>query len=159
MTRVWRLARPEYADDLTGKGNIASGSRWNSPGRGILYASFNLSLCVLETFIHLPLPLRAKLPEMAAMVLEIPNSATNHTILRGELPADLESPEALRRCREIGDDWLQSEQHLLLIAPSFVVPQEQNVMINPAHPTMPHIAVVSTERFQFDPRLSSESPS
>jgi len=48
MAIVWRLTAPEYADRLDGKGNVERGARWNSPGRGVVYASFNLSLAVLE---------------------------------------------------------------------------------------------------------------
>jgi RES domain-containing protein len=55
MALVWRLVRPEFASDLDGKGNVNRGARWNSPGRGVVYASFNLSLCVLESFVQLPI--------------------------------------------------------------------------------------------------------
>jgi hypothetical protein len=39
--------------------------------------------------------------------------------------------------------------------PSIIIPQERNVMINPAHPLMAEVKVVSTERFRFDPRLAT----
>jgi hypothetical protein len=45
-------------------------------------------------------------------------------------------------------------EHLLLIAPSFVVPQEHNVMINPDHPMMAEVKIASVEPFRFDPRLA-----
>ena len=47
MPLVWRLALPPFATDLSGDGNAMTGARWNSPGRGVIYTSFNLSLCVL----------------------------------------------------------------------------------------------------------------
>jgi RES domain-containing protein len=154
MALVWRLVRPEFASDLDGKGNINRGARWNSPGRGVVYASFNLSLCVLESFVQLPIPLRINLPEMAAVRIEIPDETPSRDIQLADLPTDLVGERAGRRCREIGDAWLAAEEHLVLTAPSFIVPQERNVMLNPAHPLMRRITIVSTEPFRFDPRLA-----
>ncbi len=57
MALVWRLVPPQFATALNGKGNVERGARWNSPGRGVVYASYNLSLCVLETFVQMPISL------------------------------------------------------------------------------------------------------
>jgi RES domain-containing protein len=155
MAVMWRLARAEYSDDLEGKGNIGSGSRWNSPGRGVVYGSFNLSLCVLEAFVHLPARLRMALPQMIAIQLELPDGATHRAVTLGDLPTDLESEETERLCRQVGDTWLKTSEHLVLTAPSLVVRQEANVMINPVHPLMRRVKVLSKEIFHFDPRLSA----
>jgi RES domain-containing protein len=155
MAVVWRLVRTDFADRLDGRGNIRRGARWNSPGRGVVYASFNLSLCVLEAFIQLPVALRISLPEMAAVKIEIPESVLYRNIERTELPSDLSNePAVRRRCRELGDAWLATAEHFVLTAPSFVVPQERNVMLNPAHPLMGAAKIVSIEPFRFDPRLA-----
>ena len=67
MALVWRLVDPRFASDLDGSGNRIHGARWNSPGRGVLYTSENLSLCVLETLVHLPGALRTRLPPRVAL--------------------------------------------------------------------------------------------
>jgi RES domain-containing protein len=157
MAVVWRLGWPQFAADLNGEGNMKTGARWNSPGRGVVYASFNLSLCVLETFVHLAPPLRLNLPEMMAVKIDIPDEASRLDIERSELPTNLEGTEADRRCRELGDAWLAAQEHLVCTMPSLVVPQERNVMINPAHSLMARIRILSRERFQFDPRLATPS--
>ena len=72
MAYCWRLADPRFADDLEGSGNRIHGARWNSPGRGVLYASENLSLCVLENLVHLPPVMRGRLPSRVALRLQIP---------------------------------------------------------------------------------------
>jgi RES domain-containing protein len=154
MALVWRLARPEYATELAGEGNIKRGARWNSSGRGVIYASFNLSLCVLESFVHLPAALRINLPEMAAIQIEIPDDAMRRVIPLSDLPSDLAGEETERRCQEIGDAWLIAGRDLLLTAPSLVTPQERNLMINPAHPMMRRVKIISIEPFRFDPRLA-----
>jgi RES domain-containing protein len=153
MAHVWRLVRPEYAIDLSGKGNVAGGARWNSPGRGVVYASFNLSLCVLESLVQLSPPLRVTLPEMVAIRIDIPD-VSRRTIARTELPSDLSGDQANRRCRDVGDEWLSAQKHLILVAPSVLVPQESNVMINPAHPLMDRVKIASVEPFRFDSRLA-----
>ena len=89
MLEVWRLAHRDYDSDLSGKGNARTGARWNSPGRGVVYASFNLSLCVLETYIHLPPLFRINLPEMTAVKIGVPEQATELKIELTDLPANL----------------------------------------------------------------------
>ncbi len=155
MTLVWRLAQPEFAADLNGEGNTITGARWNSPGRGVVYASLNLSLCVLESFAHLPPFLRINLPDMAAVRIEIPDEASRLDIDLMELPSDLAGEETEERCRQLGDGWLTVQKHLVCTMPSIIIPQERNVMINPAHPLMNRVRIIATERFRFDPRLAA----
>jgi RES domain-containing protein len=155
MVDVWRLTRPDYANDLAGEGNRQFGARWNSPGTGVVYASDHLSLCVLETFVHLPNALRLLLPLMTAVTMALPNDASGLDVSRRDLPDDLYDIATARRCRAIGDAWLSEQRHLILTAPSLVVPQERNVMINPAHPLMRRVKIVSVEEFKLDPRLAS----
>jgi RES domain-containing protein len=157
MALVWRLARPEFATELNGEGNAKTGARWNSPGRGVIYASFNLSLCVLESFVHLHPLLRINLPEMTAVRIEIPDESSRLDIDLADLPSDLAGEEAEHRCRELGDGWLTAQEHLAFTMPSVLVPQERNLMINPAHRLMTKVKIISTERFRFDPRLATSS--
>ncbi len=155
MTVVWRLTQPEFAAELNGEGNTITGARWNSPGRGVVYGSFNLSLCVLESFAHLPPLLRINLPEMAAVRIEVPDEASRLDIDLADLPSDLIGEEAEERCRQLGDGWLTVQEHLICTIPSIIVPQERNIMIDPAHRLMAKVKIVSMERFRFDPRLAT----
>jgi RES domain-containing protein len=155
MALVWRLAWPQFATELDGGGNVKTGARWNSPGRGVIYASFNLSLCVLETFAHLHPLLRSNLPEMTAVKIDVPADASRLDIHLSELPADLLGDEAEQRCRLLGDQWLTAQEHLTCSVPSIVVLQERNLIINPAHRLMAKVRIVSTEQFRFDPRLAT----
>jgi len=155
MGLVWRLTPAAYADRLDGRGNIQQGARWNSSGRGVVYASFNLSLAVLETLVQLPAVLRRSLPEMAAVRIDIPDEAPHAEFDSTELPPDLAAEATARRCRERGDAWLAAGEHLVFAVPSVIVPQESNLLINPVHPLMAKVKIVSIERFRFDPRLAS----
>jgi RES domain-containing protein len=84
MPLVWRLTAPAFARKLDGEGNRRHGARWNSPGRGVVYTSVNLSLCVLEVLAHLPAGLRSRIPPMAAAALDMPDVETE-TISREEM--------------------------------------------------------------------------
>lgn len=151
MGLVWRLADPRFAFDLEGSGNRIHGARWNSPGRGVLYTSENLSLCVLETLVHLPGALRVRLPQRLAIRIAYPDDAE---VL--ELRALPETARAAQ-CREIGDRWLDDGGALILKAPSIVVPQETNFMFNARHPRMAEVKIVEAEPFHFDEHMAAQS--
>ncbi len=53
----------------------------------------------------------------------------------------------------MGDDWLDRSDDLVLEVPSVLVPEETNLILNPAHPRMREVKIVSTRAFHFDPRL------
>lgn len=145
MALAWRLADPRYAEDLEGSGNRVGGARWNSPGRGVLYCSETLALCVLETLVHLPFEMRDRLPPRLALRLEYPDDAgiTDLAVLPG-------TPAA---CRERGDRWLADGKALVLRAPSIVVPPERNVMLNPLHRHFRKVRIVQRVAFAYDERL------
>jgi len=153
MPIIWRLTAPAFARKLDGEGNRRHGARWNSPGRGVVYTSEHLSLCVLEALAHLPAELRASLPPMSAAALDVPKGAML-SISREEMAA---AGKLANWCRSEGDTWLEQGRYLALSAPSIIVPQERNIMLNPRHPRMERVKVVSVEDFQFDARLSTQS--
>src|SRR3954470_15818652 len=75
MALVWRLCPPAFAEALDGEGNRLFGARWNSPGRGIVYTCANLSLCVLETYVHFSSQQREEIPDFDALQIRIPDDA------------------------------------------------------------------------------------
>jgi RES domain-containing protein len=149
--RLWRLADPRFARDLSGEGSRLFGGRWNAPGVAVAYTSEHLSLAVLETLAHLPGPLRERLPPRMAVEIEIPDDAPVSAV--NALPHKLK-PEALSAwCQSKGSAWLSAGEALLLRVPSVLVPQEFNVVINVRHPAMRHVRIVKTTRFAVDGRL------
>ena len=154
MVLAWRLSPPAYADTLTGEGNRAFGARWNSPGRGVVYASINLSLCVLEAYVHFSATQRRAIPDFEAVLISVPDDAGTTRISPAEMERLLSMPDPQSACRQVGDRWLAQGGHLLLMAPSVIVAEDENVMINPAHPRMRDVAIVRRRRFHFDPRLT-----
>jgi RES domain-containing protein len=153
MATVWRLTPPAFARTLDGEGASLSGGRWNSRGVPMFYTSSHLSLSVLEVFVHLPPVLRDDMAAFEAVRLSIPDDAGTTHINVGELEAMLAAPDPLAACRAAGDGWIAVGRDLILAAPSVVVPEELNLMLNPAHPRMRDVAIVSIRRFRFDARL------
>lgn len=63
---------------------------------------------------------------------------------------DLEDIEVTRGA---GQGWLTSGRSCVLRVPSVVVPEEQNLVLNPQHAEAQRLALVSERPFTFDGRL------
>jgi RES domain-containing protein len=59
--------------------------------------------------------------------------------------------------RAIGDEWLSSVRTAILLVPSAIVPEAQNVLVNPAHREFESIRVVERRAEPFDLRLIKKS--
>ena len=153
MPTVWRQTTPAFARRLDGEGSREAGGRWNSPGRGLVYTSSHLSLCVLEVYVHLPSELRDQRAEFEAVRISVPDDMNRTEMTIKQFERLMASADPLRACRDAGDRWLAAAAELVLAAPSVVVPEELNMMLNPAHPRMREVTIVSTRRFRLDPRL------
>lgn len=158
MSRLfWRIGidTPTYqADDLSGKGAEATGGRWNAKGLPVVCASETRALACLETLVHLNasgLPLNRYL-----VAIEAPDPVWGmaERLDAALLPPgwDAEPPGAVSI--DTGAAWLTSNRSALLLAPSVIVPEEFNILINPGHPDSRHITARKVRRWLYDPRLS-----
>jgi RES domain-containing protein len=152
---AWRIATdtPGYtADDLTGAGAKISGGRWNRPGSALLYCASNISLAVLETFIHLGaggLPLNRYLVELA-----IPDDVWDRAIVLHAPPVGWDAIPTGKVSLDEGDRWLKANRSALLIVPSVIVQEEWNVLVNPMHADAAAIAARKVRKWTYDPRLT-----
>ena len=154
MPIVWRLTRAEFVEQLDGEGAMLFGGRWNSHGRRALYTSSHFSLNVLEAYVHIPPELRDVLPILQAVRISIPDDANAAHVSQEQLVALLESDDPLAACRAMGDSWLDRNTELVLQVPSMLVPEEMNLILNPAHPRMREVEITSSRAFRFDARLA-----
>ncbi|GAB3538498.1 RES family NAD+ phosphorylase [Noviherbaspirillum agri] len=154
---VWRIATdtPDYtADDLSGTGAKLTGGRWNRIGTPMLYCAENVALACLETFVHLNsggLPLNRYLVQVA-----IPDTlwqaATRPDILsRSHVGWDA-MPHG-KVSLDIGEQWAAGRASALMIVPSAIVPEESNILINPAHPDAAKITATKLRKWLYDPRM------
>ena len=155
MIRAWRIATdtPGYtADDLTGAGAKISGGRWNRPGSPLLYCASNISLAVLETFIHLGaggLPLNRYLVELA-----IPDAVWQRAITLQAPPVGWDAIPTGKVSLDEGDRWLKANRSALLLVPSVIVQEEWNVLVNPMHADAAAIMARKVRKWTYDPRLT-----
>lgn len=153
---LWRIGTdtPLYeAHDMTGKGAELSGGRWNRPGTALVYASTSRALACLETVVHLAadaLPLNRYL-----VAVSVPAAAW---AAAAELdPGTLvgwDAEPAAKASLDWGTAWAKGKRSLLARVPSVIVPEEINVLVNPAHPDAAEAKAVKVRRWLYDRRLA-----
>lgn len=151
MKRIWRVSHRDYVDSaFSGIGAMNDGGRWNNPGTPMVYASDNLSLAVLEIFIHL------KFAQALLQYVAIPVDVDKKLIdvySVDLLPEGWNLDPVPFALRNIGDQWCRSETSPVLAIPSAVVPLEKNYLINPSHPDFGKIQIGDPIPIPIDSRL------
>jgi RES domain-containing protein len=110
---VFRIARKERIEDLSGRGAELFGGRWNEKGYPALYTASSLSLAALEILVHTDKSMPPV--DMAYASIYVPDSFLSMKILR--LPADTTEIE-------YGTKWLKEKSSLMLKVPSVILPYE-----------------------------------
>jgi RES domain-containing protein len=157
LISVWRIGHcpsPQPTESALlaalGWGSTLGNGRWHTRGPvQVVYAASSRALCQLEKRVHSN---GAHPKHQALMRLDLPDGAPLLDVTDLGLPADWRSNEAATQF--IGMSWASAVSSLGLWVPSFVVPEDNNLILNPAHHDYRSITL-SVERhpFQFDPRL------
>lgn len=148
--RVWRIARERFVA-LDGEGARLNGGRWNSEGIPVVYTSSTLSLAALEYLVHIDVE---DVPDdLRALEIDVPDDVTIEAVDASTLPNDWNRVDDDPACAAAGDTWAIGATALALRVPSAIIPAEQNVLLNPRHPDMAEVRVVSIAVFAFDRRL------
>lgn len=162
---VARLCRRAHATDLAtalnGHGGLYAGGRWHKQGQPVVYTGSSRSVCVLERLVHLDAGLHDASVDLVFMRFRIPSSISRKIItptMLGDLAAKRVMPGQPQDwrtqdhplCLRLGRAWLASNQSCLLVVPSSVVPQEANVLINPAHPDMAVLLAANADSFAVE---------
>lgn len=153
---VWRIATdtPDYeADDLSGAGAWITGGRWNRPGTHMVYASENVALACLETFVHLA---ANSLPFNRYLVrIDIPDDiwAAAEVLTLKDAPVGWDALPAGRASIRFGTDWAASDRSACLRVPSLITLDECNVLINPQHSDAADIRATKLRKWLYDPRM------
>lgn len=156
MPLVYRIQKRQFVDSvLTGEGARLKGGRWNPAGTPLLYTSNTPELALLETLVHFDgTPLR-DLPPFVLITIEMPDSIEELAVT--DLPPGwdrLKYPDTLPlflltkltpTYPALGFSW-----------PSVILKNSptRNVLINPLHPLVGQVNVVSVAAHEFDERLS-----
>jgi RES domain-containing protein len=148
---VYRITKKWLAHDLSGEGAKLYGGRWNPEGHPVVYTSESRSLATLEFYAHRS---RSRhLIDLSLVQIIIPKDVKARQLTSANLPEGWNNYPAPDSLALIGAEWLNSRSSLSLIVPSAIVPQEFNVLINPAHDEMKRVAIGEVEEFSFDRRF------
>lgn len=153
---VWRIAKetPDYpAQDLTGGGAKAVGGRWNRKGTPAVYASTTIALATLETLAHLGGNITIRNAFLVGIQVPAALWAQRASVTPASLPTAWLAEPPGRASQDAGDAWLRGQAQLLLLVPSIIVPEECNVLVNPAHPAAAQLSSFVARQFVYDPRL------
>lgn len=146
---LYRMAKLDYATDLSGTGGLLGSGRWHRQGTRMLYTSEHVSLAKLEVLANSP-----TLPRNYGLVmLEIPPTATVQSLDESDLPADWPNSPAPESLLSFTDAWLRAATHWVLRVPSVHSPNESNFLLNPLHPEHATLRLNSVEPHPFDGRL------
>jgi len=134
-----------------GEGAYRYGGRWSSPGTRLSYASEHQSLAMLEYFVHLDKD--DPPPDLVLAVADVPDDLTRAKIEVRDLPDNWRDAAAPPELTAYGDEFAARGEHCVLLVPSVLAPNENNLLINPAHPDYGKIVIRGLEPLRYDTRM------
>jgi RES domain-containing protein len=155
----WRICADKTdcaATDLSGRDAAEESGRWNTPGVPMVYAASSRSLACLESLAHLDLS--QGLPDDRWLIeIIVPREVwetredfnPDDPAVRG-WDARPEGPPS----KNWGTRWASEKRSLILAVPSVIVTEEQNALINPAHPSASELRARRIRRWIYDLRLT-----
>lgn len=149
--RIYRISKTQYINDLSGEGARRYGGRWNKKGDAMLYFSQNLSLSLLEIIVHVEY---AELPmDYSFVEAEIPDSCIKTIQSIDFIQPKWSTEGAVNELQMLGSNWLKKKECLAMKVPSAILPQENNILINPAHQDFDKLKIIGIHKLNIDPRL------
>ncbi len=151
--RCFRIADARFpVFDATGA--RLYGGRWNSPGRGVLYAAETYAGAILEVLAHANI---GRIPQTHGVVeIEIPEGVSMERVAASDLTG-WDNPSQ-KVSKDFGDRWLDEARSAALMVPSLVTGgRESNVLLNPAHEEFASITHSNPETVMWDERLFQRS--
>lgn len=150
---LFRITQEQFADDLTGNGSRLFGGRWNSEGVFALYTSSSRSLALLETLAHTPAKM-LDIKNYQLITLHVPDTTEAKEILFTSLTIGWDAPDVRPYTQMLGNKFFQENAGLMLAAPSVLMQEEINYVLNPLHTDMKKVKIINKRRVYFDKRFN-----
>lgn len=116
-----------------------------------MYFSKNLSLSLLEIIVHADF---AELSmDYSFVEAEIPDSSVKSIRSVDFIHPKWKTEEGSIQLQTFGSNWLEKMESLAMQVPSVVLPQEENILINPKHKDFKELRIVKIDKLDLDPRL------
>ena len=129
-----------------------NGSRWNSVGVRVAYASESVALATLEVLVGLQ---ESRTLDAYSIVSARIDETKVETLPRDTLPANWRTYPPPPETQVIGNQWVLDGRSVVLRVPSAIVDTESNFLLNPAHPEFRAITISTPTPYAFDSRLLS----
>ena len=153
---VYRIQTQRFAaTSLSGEGARLYGGRWNPEGILLVYTSTSPELALLETLVHLDGTPFDDLPPYVLITITVPDTGIE-ILSEADLPAGWQQqPAPTELARFLLPRLQPASPYVGFAVPSVVLPgsPSRNVLLNPQHPLMSQVAVVSVTPLVFDERL------
>lgn len=148
--RLWRIAQRKYALDRLCAGSALYGGRWNPVGVPALYCGASIAICALEKFVHVG---QAVLPPLVLVAVDLPDDCDIFAPTTNDLPVRWDELPTSASAQALGRTWLEGGQTLAMRVPSVVLPEENNVIVNPLHQGYAQVQLTLIRPFTFDRRM------
>jgi len=146
---VFRISAEKYATHLTASG---SANRWNKRKQFVIYTAASRSLASLELVVH-----RASIQPALSykiMIIYLPDEeALYQQISINELSENWRTISAYPNLQNIGSNWYEKKESLILKIPSVIIPKEYNYIINTKHSDFTKVKLINVEDYFWDARL------
>ncbi|MBL4662694.1 MAG: RES family NAD+ phosphorylase [Flavobacteriaceae bacterium] len=149
--KIYRVAKKEFVQDLSGEGARIHGGRWNKKGRSMLYFSEHLSLCVLEMLTRIDFEFLNQ--DFEFIEAEVAGKFIVSSAKVTSISESWRADPPLILSQDFGSKWLDSNSDLGLSVPSAVLPPEFNILINPNHKLISKLKITNSGKLDLDPRL------
>jgi RES domain-containing protein len=143
---LWRISN--YTD-ISGNGGLQASGRWHTQGRKVVYCTTDPGIALLEVLVHLEVDPEDLPQGFRWLKIAVPETVTRETV--AALPEGWRTDSGITRAR--GDAWLRQGSSALLFIPNAIVPEGQNVLLNPQAATAEQCRVSAVMDYPLDPRL------
>lgn len=151
---VYRVANEKYKDlTLSGIGAEKVGGRWNKVGTQAVYCSENISLALLEYYVHSENI--AYLPKKILIaIIKFPDDFIIEELK--ELPERWNQYPYSSETTEVFTDLAKDRNVFALRVPSTIVGLESNIILNPLYKEFGKVEVIEFIELPIDERLKKD---
>lgn len=145
---IYRIGSSRYpAND--GLGASVYAGRWNRKGTPVIYAAASRALCALEVLANA----NELGGDYVVTPIELPDDIGAVSLSLDALPPGWDAAIPNTKTADIGTEWAERLETVVLVVPSAIISREHNYILNPRHPNFFKVRFLPSEPFNFDDRL------
>lgn len=152
---VYRVANLKHKDTtLSGIGAEKVGGRWNSIGTRAVYCSENISLALLEYYIHSD-DISTLPKKILIAKIEFPDDFIIEAL--GELPDAWKAYPYTAETTEVFTEFAKDRNNFALKVPSSIIGLESNIILNPLYKDFGKVEITEFFELPIDERLKKRT--